>query len=672
MPDFFNLYRHGLIRVAAAVPEVRVADPAFNVESTLELARRASAENAVLTVFPELGITACSCEDLFHQQSLLEKTEAEIGRFLQETAGLNGIFIIGAPLEAGSVLCNCALVISRARILGIVPKTYLPNYREHYQARHFSPGSQAGVKTVNYCNQQDIPFGTDLLFKVGNISHFTFAVEICEDLQVPVPPSSLYALAGAVVIANPAAGSATAGKAGERRLFIAGQSARCLAAYVYAGAGAGESTTDLVRDGHALIVENGKVLAESEPFGISGHLTVSETDLEYLARERLRSNIFAANYAHSGLAHGSFRTVNCEVTLPEGRLLPVRSFARFPYLPDGEEEKDRFCAEVFSIQVHGLAKRLMASGIKKVVIGVSGGLDSAHALLVAVKAAEILKLPRTNIMAYSLPGFATSGRTRKNAWRLIRALGVYGEEVDIRPGSTQMLQDIGHPAAQGEESYDKTYENVQAGQRYSILFRLANRHRGLVLGAGDLSEIALGWTTYGVGDHMSHYNVNAGIPKTLLRLLLLWQAKKELQGKEAGEVIMDILNTAISPELVPGEEKEGQPAQQTEEIIGPYELQDFNIYYTVCCGFRPAKVAFLAYNAWRDKYSLGQIKHWLQVFLTRFFAISQFKRSAMPDGPKALPGVGLSPRGDWRAPSDSAAAVWLEELQGIPEIDPKA
>ena len=681
MDDYFNLYRHGFIRVAVAMPAVKVADPCYNVTHTLELVRQAADRKAVLVLFPELGLSAYSNDDLFHQQALLEKTEAELARLLRETAALDMLLVAGAPVQANQALYNCALVLHRGRILGIVPKTYLPNYREFYEGRQFRGAKPPLPATLDFAGQQGVPFGTDLLFRVASVPHFTLALEICEDLWVPVPPSSFAALAGATVIANLSASNATVGKADYRRTLASTQSARCLAAYLYSAAGPGESTTDLAWDGHALIYENGQLLAESGRFNLQPSLLCAEIDLDRLVQERLRQNSFTENASALLKFLPPYRTIDCDIHLPTGRLLPEREFPRFPYVPSDARNRDKRCYEAFNIQVHGLVKRLETSGAQHIIIGVSGGLDSAQALMVAVRAADLLGWTRSRILAYTMPGFATSSRTRENAWRLIRALGVRGEELDIRESCLRMLESIGHPLSQAAGAYDTTYENVQAGERTSHLFRLANLHNGLVLGTGDLSELALGWCTYGVGDHMSHYNVNAGVPKTLIQHLLCWQAGLEPVDKETSPVLLDILDTEISPELIPGDNEKDQPAQRTEEIIGPYELQDFNIYYTTRFGYRPAKIAFIAYCAWHDKargfwpdipagkrhqYTISEIRHWLQVFVRRFFSQSQFKRSVMPNGPKVGSGGSLSPRGDWRAPSDSEATPWLAGLEQIP------
>jgi NAD+ synthase (glutamine-hydrolysing) len=684
MDDFFNFYNHGFIRVAVAIPEVRIGDPAFNVAQTMVLAREAVNRKAVLALFPELGISAYSNEDLFHQQALIIAVEKEFSRLLEASAGLDMILVSGAPLQVDSSLYNCGLVVYRGRILGIVPKTYVPNYREFYEGRQFRTAAAALRDRVDYCGQKDIPFGNDILFKIKNIPGFTLGVEICEDLWVPVPPSSFAALAGATVIANLSASNITVGKADYRHALIANQSARCLAAYLYSAAGPGESTTDLAWDGHALAYENGRLLAESSRFARGSALITAEIDLDRLVQERLRQNTFAENTRLLRDRLTRFRTVETEVATPGGRLLPDRQFPRFPYVPSGESDRDRRCYETYNIQVQGLARRLEAARAETMIIGVSGGLDSSQALLVSVKAADMLGWSRRQVRAYTMPGFATSERTHANAWRLIRALGVRGEELDIRPSSERMLQTIGHPLSRGEGTYDTTYENVQAGERTSHLFRLANLHKGLVVGTGDLSELALGWCTFGVGDHMSHYNVNASVPKTLIQYLLRWQSAPERSDEATRSVLLGILETEISPELVPGCTDSRQPAQRTEDTTGPYELQDFNIYYVTRFGYRPLKAAYLAYCAWHDKtkgewpdipehsrnqYRISEIKHWLGVFVHRFFAISQFKRSVMPDGPKVGSGGSLSPRGDWRAPSDSEDALWQAEVNLIPDSD---
>ena len=680
---FFNFYRHGFVRVAVCIPEVRVADPAFNAEATARLAREAAAGDAVFALFPELGITAYTNEDLFHQEALLAGARRAVEHVLRETASLDLVLAVGAPLAVDGGLFNCGIVMHRGHVLGVTAKSYLPNYREFYEARQFQPACRARSRALCLAGQKGIPFGPDLLFQAENIPHLCLFLEICEDVWAPVPPSGFAALAGATVIGNLSASNVTLGKAECRRSLAAGQSARCVAAYLYSAAGMGESTTDLAWDGHALICENGQVLAESERFRPGPQTLFAEIDLDRLSQDRMRLNTFHENAAAYRERLEAFRRIVFSVEPVRKRLLLSRPVPRFPYIPADPETRDRRCCEACNIQVQGLAQRLKATGIGRVVIGASGGLDSTQALLVAAKTMDLLRLPRTNILAYTMPGFATSDKTLGNARKLMAALGVEANELDIRPSCLQMLQDLGHPFSAGEQRYDIAFENVQAGERTSHLFRLANFRQALVAGTGDLSELALGWCTYGVGDHMSHYNVNASVPKTLIRQLIRWAAKTGQFGGEVGKALLDILDTEISPELVPGLEASG-PAQKTEEVIGPYALQDFHLFYLSRYGFSPAKVAYLAYCAWRDKtagdwpdipeekrnaYAIGEIRHWLSLFLLRFFQQSQYKRSCAPNGPKVGSGGSLSPRGDYRAPSDSSAEAWLRCLDEVPERD---
>lgn len=676
---FYSLYSHGFVRVAVCVPHLRVSDPLFNSSRTIELARRASEMHAALALFPELGISAYSNDDLFHQDALLEGTLAGIAEIVEASRNLTPVLLIGAPLRFEQRLFNCAVAIYQGRVLGIVPKSYLPNYREFYEKRQFSAARDALSREVDFLGQR-VPFGNDLLFDAANVPDFTIHAEICEDVWTPIPPSTYAAMAGATVLANLSASNITVGKADYRHSLCAGQSGKCVAAYLYSAAGPGESTTDLAWDGHALIYENGAMLAESERFSADEQVIAADVDLERLVQDRMRLGSFIDSLTDHRERVMAMRRVKFEFHVPEGEIPLLHPVYRFPYVPSDPARLDDRCYETYNIQVHGLMKRMVSTGIQKIVIGVSGGLDSTQALIVAARTMDRLSLPRTNVLAYTMPGFATSQTTNRNAHRLMRALGVSAHEIDIRPSCLQMLRDIGHPFVDGEPVYDVTFENVQAGERTSHLFRLANFHNALVLGTGDLSELALGWATYGVGDHMSHYNVNGSVPKTLIQYLIRWVAETRQFGDEASEILTSILETEISPELVPdavGEDE--KPAQRTEEKIGPYELQDFNLYYITRFGFRPSKVAFLSYSAWHDRtkgvwpgllpdgkrnaYDLKTIKHWLNVFLFRFFQISQFKRSAVPNGPKVGSGGSLSPRGDWRAPSDSEATVWLEELR---------
>jgi NAD+ synthase (glutamine-hydrolysing) len=649
---------------------------------------QADREKAVLVLFPELGLTSYSCEDLFHQQALLDSAVATLREVLQASEALNLVAVVGMPLQVDHLLFNCAVVIHRGKMLGIVPKTFLPNYREFYEYRQFAPASSAQSAAINVLGQGEIPFGERLLFHCQDDHRFTFFVEICEDLWVPVAPSSTAALAGATVVLNLSASNITIGKDEYRHSLVANQSARCLAAYLYTAAGTGESTTDLAWDGHAIVYENGDLVAESERFRYDSQLVVAELDLERLTLERMRQNSFGQSMQRHQEELSRFRRVNFNIALPNtGRLLCRRLYDRFPYVPSDPALRDRRCYEAYNIQVQGLVKRLQSSRVVKLVIGISGGLDSTHALVVAARAMDVLKLPRSNILAYTMPGFATSQRTMANAKAFMEAVGCAAHELDIRPACEQMLRDINHPYARGEPVYDITFENVQAGERTNHLFRLANLHQGLVLGTSDLSELALGWCTYGVGDHMSHYSINASVPKTLIQFLIRWAADTNQLGEKASRVLRSILDTEFSPELIPGDPNGEQPAQKTEDVIGPYELQDFNLYYTSRFGYLPSKIAFLCYCSWRDRtlghwpdisegrrhqYAIPEIKHWLSVFALRFFQLSQFKRSCIPNAPKVGSGGSLSPRGDYRAPSDSEATAWLQEIGQIPDRDPAA
>lgn len=677
--SFNSIYTHGFARAAVCIPHVRVADPVFNAERTIGLARRASEQNVAVALFPELGISAYSNDDLFHQDVLLDATEAAAARIVAESAELSPILLVGAPLRFEGKLFNCALVIYRGELLGIVPKMFLPNYREFYEKRQFNSGRNAVSREVRFLGKI-VPFGSDLIFDATNVEDFSLHVEICEDVWTPIPPSTFAALAGATVLTNLSASNITIGKADYRRDLCASQSGKCIAAYLYSAAGPGESTTDLAWDGHAIIYENNELLVEAERFATEEQIVVADIDLERLAQDRMRSTSFNDAVADHRERVRAIRRVPFEFQIPGGDIPLIRNVERFPFVPSDPAVRDERCFEAYNIQVHGLMKRLQSTGIERIVIGVSGGLDSTHALIVAAKTMDRLGLPRERILGYTMPGFATSGTTLKNAHALMKALRISAAEIDIKPSCAQMLRDLGHPFARGEKVYDVTFENVQAGERTSHLFRLANMHNGMVLGTGDLSELALGWCTYGVGDHMSHYNVNASVPKTLIQHLIRYVISTDQFDADTDAVLQSILDTEISPELVPHEADDAaEPAQSTEAKVGPYDLQDFNLYYITRYGLRPSKVAFLSQHAWTDKrrgtwpdnlpvakhreYDLATIKRWLGVFLFRFFKISQFKRSCLPNGPKVGSGGSLSPRGDWRAPSDSEATVWLEELK---------
>jgi NAD+ synthase (glutamine-hydrolysing) len=681
---FDSIYSHGFLRAAVCVPAVRVAEPRHNARHIVALARRASDLKAAVALFPELGVSAYSNEDLFHQDALLDATTSALGDIVEASRKLVPILVVGAPLRLDGKLFNCAIAIHHGRILGITPKTYLPNYREFYEKRQFTSGHDAILREVDVLGQH-VPFGNDLVYAVTNVAGLAIAVEICEDLWAPIPPSTYAALAGATVLLNLSASNITIGKAEYRRSLCASQSGRCLAAYLYAAAGPGESTTDLAWDGHAMIFENHDLLAESDRFASGEQLIAADIDVERLIQERMRMTSFNDCAGEHRAAVRTLRHVAMELEIPQEAVPLSRKMERFPYVPSDPAARDERCFEAYNIQVQGLATRLHATGIAKVVIGVSGGLDSTHALIVAAKTMERLGLPRTNVLAYTMPGFATSEATRTNALALMQALGVTSGEIDIRPSCLQMLKDIGHPFARGEPVYDVTFENVQAGERTSHLFRLANHHGGLVVGTGDLSELALGWCTYGVGDQMSHYNVNASVAKTLIQHLIRWVIATQQFEPRTNAILQSIVEARISAELLPaGAEGGSQPVPHTEDIVGPFELQDFNLYYISRYGYRPSKVAFLAHHAWGLKpratsppaspaqqdreYSLQTIKKWLALFLYRFFELSQFKRSCMPNGPKVGSGGSLSPRSDWRAPSDAGADVWLRELaERVPE-----
>ena len=678
--SFRSLYRHGFARVAACTTRTTLADPSANAQAILRLAKDCDRESVALAVFPELGVSGYAISDLLQQTTLLDGVEAAIDTLATASADLLPLLLVGAPIRHLGALYNCALAIHRGTLLGVVPKIHLPNYREFYEPRHFVSGDGAtGEITVA---GHRAPFGTDLLFAAADLPALVVHAEICEDVWVPIPPSGEAALAGATVLANLSASNITIGKAETRRLLCRSQSARCLAAYLYAAAGAGESTTDLAWDGQASVFENGTTLAETERFPADHAAAIADIDLDLLRQERLQMGSFDTNRRR--YATRPFRTVGFRLDPPGGDLGFRRRVERFPFVPADRERLEQDCYEAYNIQVSGLTQRLRATGIKRVVIGVSGGLDSTQALIVCAHAFDLLGLPRADIFAYTMPGFATSDLTKRNAVALMQSLGVTAEELDIKPAATRMLADIRHPYAGGKPVYDLTFENVQAWLRTDYLFRLANHHNGIVIGTGDLSELALGWCTYGVGDQMAHYNVNAGVPKTLIQHLIRWVIGSQQFGPAALETLDAILATEISPELIPA--AEGEAPQSTEAQIGPYALQDFTLFYTLRYGFPPSKIAFLALQAWEDAdrgdwpphfpperrnaFDLPQIRHWLELFLRRFFAFSQFKRSAMPNGPKVSAGGSLSPRGDWRAPSDGNANAWLAELDRNVPKDP--
>src|SRR4051794_9251868 len=674
-PDFRSLYRHGFVRVAAATLRTVLGDPAANAASVLAIARECHDEGVGLAIFPELTLTGYSIEDILLQDTLLDAADAALAEIIAGSADLLPVLVVGLPVRGRNRIHNVAAVGHRGRLLGAAPKSYLPNYREFYERRQIAPGDDLHG-TLRLAGAE-VPFGPDLLFAADDVPGFVLHVEICEDMWVPVPPSATAALAGATVLANLSGSPITIGRAEARCLLARSASARCLAAYVYAAAGEGESSTDLAWDGQTMIWETGNLLDSTERFPKGPRHSVADVDLDLLRAERLRMGTFDDNRRTFADRTDAFRTVEFRLDPPDTDLGLRRELERFPFVPADPSRLEQDCYEGYSIQVSGLEQRMRAIGEPKLVIGVSGGLDSTHALIVAAKAMDREGRPRSDIIGFTLPGFATGTRTKGNALRLMEALGITYEELDITETARLMLKNLGHPFSSGEPVYDVTFENVQAGLRTDYLFRAANQRGGIVLGTGDLSELALGWCTYGVGDQMSHYNVNAGVPKTLIQHLIRWVANTKQFDAEVNDVLLDVLDTEITPELVPvGEDEE---VQSSEAKVGPYALQDFTLFHVLRYGFRPSKIAFLAWHAWHDtdagdwppgypadkrpSYALSEIKHWLEVFAQRFYEFSQFKRSALPNGPKVSHGGSLSPRGDWRAPSDLPARIWLEEIR---------
>ncbi|RUP03690.1 MAG: NAD(+) synthase [Mycobacterium sp.] len=678
--SFYSAYRHGFVRVAACTHHTSIGDPAANAASVLGLARQCHDDGVALAVFPELTLCGYSIEDILLQDALLDAVEEALSEVVTASADLLPVLVVGAPLRHLHRIYNTAVVIHRGAVLGVVPKSYLPTYREFYEYRQIAPGD--GERGSIRIADSDVPFGPDLLFTASDLPDFVLHVEICEDMFVPVPPSAEAALAGATVLANLSGSPITIGRADDRCLLARSASARCLAAYVYAAAGAGESTTDLAWDGQTMIWENGTELASSERFPTGERRSVADVDTGLLRSERLRMGTFDDNRRHHRVVTDAFRRIEFRLDPPDGDIGLRRNIERFPFVPSNRERLEQDCYEAYNIQVAGLEQRLRALDYPKVVIGVSGGLDSTHALIVAAKAMDREGRPRSDILGFTLPGFATGEHTKNNAIKLGEALGITFEEIDITETAKRMFEEIGHPFARGEKVYDVTFENVQAGLRTDYLFRLANQRGGIVLGTGDLSELALGWSTYGVGDQMSHYNVNGGVPKTLIQHLIRWVISSDQFEKDVTDVLQSVVDTEITPELVPaGEEEE---LQSSEAKVGPYALQDFSLFQVLRRGFTPSKIAFLAWHAWSDpergewppgfpesnrpSYSLSEIRHWLQVFVQRFYSFSQFKRSALPNGPKVSHGGSLSPRGDWRAPSDMSARIWLDEIEReVPE-----
>ncbi|CAA9399662.1 MAG: NAD synthetase / Glutamine amidotransferase chain of NAD synthetase [uncultured Nocardioides sp.] len=673
--DFYSAYAQGYARIAACTLPLHLADPAANAAAILEQARLCHEDSVAVAVFPELGLTGYSAEDLFLQDTLLFGVEEALAELVTGSADLMTALVVGAPLVQGNRVYNCAVVIHRGEVLGVAPKSYLPNYREFYERRWFAPGDDRELEWITVAGQ-DVRFGPDLVFRCLDVPGLDLHVEVCEDMWVPVPPSAEAALAGATVLANLSGSPITVGRAEDRRMLVRAASQRCLAAYVYAAAGQGESTTDLSWDGQTMVYEVGELLGETERFPDGARRTVVDVDLDRLRQERLHMGSFDDNRRTHGERTQRFRTVEWELSPPAGDIGLMRKVDRFPFVPDDPARLALDCYEAYNIQVSGLERRIESIGSVKPVIGVSGGLDSTHALIVACKAMDRLGRPRSDVLGFTMPGFATGERTKGYATRLAEALGVTFEEIDIRPAAQQMLEDLGHPFGRGEKVYDVTFENVQAGLRYDYLFRLANQRGGIVVGTGDLSELALGWCTYGVGDQMSHYTVNAGVPKTLVQHLIRWVIGNGELDESVNSVLREILTQEITPELIPIED--GVKPQATEDSVGPYNLQDFTLFQVVRHGLRPRRIAFMAWHAWRDAdegewppgypedarvaYDLPAVRHWLEVFVKRFFA-NQFKRSALPNGPKVSAGGTMSPRGDWRMPSDARPTAWLAEIE---------
>ena len=720
--EFLSAYDQGFARVAAVTLPVVPVDPAANAAAIIEQARALAEDGVCLAAFPELCLTGYAIDDLLLSDVLLSDVLTAIETLRAASADLLPALVVGAPLRLGDRLYNCALIIQGGRVRGVAPKSYLPTYREFYEKRHFAPGDAlpAGVESIELPGVRSgfdgvesaggaepvarVPFGANLLFEVEDVPGLTFHVEVCEDMWVPVPPSSLAALAGATVLVNLSGSPITVGRAEDRELLARSSSARGLAAYVYAAAGQGESSTDLAWDGQTLVYENGELLGTTERFPDGPRATVVDVDIEGLRAERLRQGTFADNArtlsspvagaptaATTFTDPAAFRRIRidaADLAAPRTDIGLRRRVDRFPFVPDDPARLAQDCYEAYNIQVAALVQRLGAIGNPKIVIGVSGGLDSTHALIVAARAMDRLGRPRSDIHAITMPGFATSAGTRRNAEDLAVGLGCTFEELDIRATATQMLTEMGHPygeyartgvlpeGASERELYDVTFENVQAGLRTDFLFRIANHRGGIVLGTGDLSELALGWCTFGVGDQMAHYGVNAGIPKTLIQHLIRWVVAEGLFDEAVGRTLLSILDTEISPELVPAEA--GGAIQSTQAKIGPYALQDFTLWHVLRRGSRPSRIAFLAHKAWADAqsgdwpeglppsekvaYDLPEIRRWLELFHRRFFT-NQFKRSTLPNGPKVVAGGSLSPRGDWRMPSDAAATAWLAELE---------
>ncbi len=658
-----------------------MADPGANAEALLASARACHDDGVAVAVFPELCLSGYAIDDLLLQDALLDAVDTAVHTVIEASAGLLPVLVVGAPLRHRNRLVNAAVVVHRGRVLGVAPKSYLPTYREFYERRHFQPGDDLRGEIV--VDGARVPFGPDLLFAAEDVAGLVLHVEICEDMWVPVPPSAIAALGGATVLANLSGSPVTVGRADHRELLCRSASARCIGAYVFAAAGDGESTNDLAWDGQTMVHELGTLLVAGRRFVEGGGArSVADIDVGAIAAERLRAGTFDDNRRTYATAVSTQRRIEFRVDPPADDIGLRRVVARFPFVPSDPARLEQDCYEAYNIQVAGLVQRLRAIGQPKVVLGVSGGLDSTHALLVAATAMDRLGRPRSDVLAFTMPGFATGSASRAAALAVAGAVGATTQVLDIRPAAEQMLADLDHPYARGDRSpaaYDVTFENVQAGLRYDYLFRLANHRGGIVVGTGDLSEMALGWSTYGVGDQMSHYNVNCGVPKTLVQHLVRWVVTSGQYDDEVSAVLEEVLAAEITPELIPFEAHGS--AQSSEAKVGPYALQDFALFHAVHSGARPSKIAFLAMHAWSDRdagewppgfppdrrvaFTLDEIRHWISVFVERFFGFSQFKRTAVPNGPKVVDGGALSPRGDWRAPSDASPQAWHAELETI-------
>ncbi|SEP05010.1 NAD+ synthase (glutamine-hydrolysing) [Paenibacillus sophorae] len=646
------LLNFGFSRVAAASPELRVADCAFNANKIIEVIEQAYKQQVEYLVLPELCITGYTCADLFMQRRLLDSALEALLAIAAKTADLSMVVIAGLPIDIRGRLYNCAAVIQSGSILGIVPKTCIPGYSEFYEPRWFAGAEELETSELRIGGAA-VPIGSDLMFVCDDNSNLAFGVEICEDLWVPIPPSSRLAQAGAVLLFNPSASNELVGKADYRRQLVSGQSASCVAGYVYAGCNTGESTTDVVFGGHSLIAENGQMLAESDRFTHESRITIADIDIPRLHYSRMAMGTF-----RGGRGGGDYREISFAnpVRKSDSPRELAREVVANPFVPGNPLKRDERCQEILSIQTSGLMKRIRHIGTKQAVIGISGGLDSTLALLVAVRAMELLGRPASDVLAVTMPGFGTTNRTYDNAVGLIKALGASMMVVDIKAACLQHFADIGHD----KDVHDLTYENVQARERTQILMDLANKNGGIVIGTGDLSELALGWCTYN-GDHMSMYGVNSGIPKTLIKYVVQWYADHEAD-ETASKFLYDIIDTGISPELLPPS-PDGEIAQLTEDILGPYDVHDFYLYYMLRTGAPPAKILYLAQHAFGDRFTREQLVQWMRVFYSRFFT-QQFKRSCLPDGPK-VGTVSLSPRGDWRMPSDASASLWLREVEEL-------